>query len=261
MTRLSSTTYADHVDADTRRLGAVASAAPASTPVHTCEGWTLADLTWHVAEVQHFWSWVVGTQASSPDAYQEPVRPPDEALVPVLDEGRERLVALLRAADPTLACWSWSGDQTAGFVQRRQAHEALVHRVDAELAVGECGAVHPELAADGVAEVLETFLGDLPSWGTFVPGEPTLTLTASDVGRTWGCRFGRMVGTSPTSGQHHDLEALLVEDVVTPTATIAAPADVLDLWLWGRAPLEQLAVEGDRDVVERLRSLVAEAAQ
>ena len=126
---LSRSTYADHVDADALALGAVASAAPASTAVPTCEGWTLADLTWHV------------------------------------------------------------------------------------------------------------------------------------VGRTWGCRFGRMVGTSPTSGQHHDLEALRIEDVPTSMATLAGPAEVLDLWLWGRAPLGRVAVEGDRDVAARLRSLVAEAAQ
>ena len=50
--------------------------------------------------------------------------------------------------------WSWANDQTAGFSYRRQAHEALIHRLDAELAGGERTAIDARLAADGVGEVL-----------------------------------------------------------------------------------------------------------
>ena len=34
-----------------------------SAHVSACPGWRLADLVRHVAEVQHFWAWVVRTRA------------------------------------------------------------------------------------------------------------------------------------------------------------------------------------------------------
>ena len=45
-----------------------------TAPVPGCPGWRLADLVWHLAEVQHFWAWVVRTRAADPSTYVEPVR-------------------------------------------------------------------------------------------------------------------------------------------------------------------------------------------
>ena len=50
------------------------------------------------------------------------------------DEASSGLVAALRDADPADPAWTWSKEQTVGFILRRQAHEALIHRLDAELA-------------------------------------------------------------------------------------------------------------------------------
>ena len=44
-------------------------------------------------------------------------------------------------------------------------------------------------------------------------------------------------------------------------ATVSGPAWDLDLWLWGRGPLDGLTVTGDRAVVDRFRALVAEGTQ
>jgi hypothetical protein len=44
---------------------------------------------------------------------------------------------LAGAADPETV-WTWSQNRSVGFVRRRQAHEALIHRRDAELVVGWC---------------------------------------------------------------------------------------------------------------------------
>ena len=46
-----------------------------------CPDWTLADLVWHLAEVQHFWAWVVRTGAESPALYEEPARVADDELL------------------------------------------------------------------------------------------------------------------------------------------------------------------------------------
>ena len=70
------------------------------------------------------------------------------------DEASQALVAALREADPDDAAWTWSKDQTVGFILRRQAHEALIHRLDAELtATGHFSELEPALAADGVEKV------------------------------------------------------------------------------------------------------------
>ncbi|MGM3262735.1 maleylpyruvate isomerase N-terminal domain-containing protein, partial [Klebsiella pneumoniae] len=77
------------------------------------------------------------------------------------------LVAELRAADPAEPAWSWSADRTVGFTVRRQAHEALVHRLDAEQAAGAVTALDPALAADGVHEALAVMFGAEPPFGSW----------------------------------------------------------------------------------------------
>ena len=60
------------------------------TPVPGCPGWDLADLAWHLAEVQHFWGWLVGTRATSPAGYPEPVRPADDGFGATRSRGMGR---------------------------------------------------------------------------------------------------------------------------------------------------------------------------
>lgn len=62
--------------------------------------------------------------------------------------------------------WTWSNEQSSSFVLRRQAHEALIHRLDAELVVGDCSPIDPLLAVDGVDEALRLMYCDTPAWGT-----------------------------------------------------------------------------------------------
>ena len=71
------------------------------------------------------------------------------------------------------------------FVRRRQAHEALIHRLDAELVAGDPTPVDRDLASDGVDEVLTIVHGELPSWATFTPDGTVGTVETSDTDRTW----------------------------------------------------------------------------
>ena len=152
---------------------------------------------------------------------------------------------------------------------RRQAHEALVHRVDAEqtagLPVGDPGIA---LAVDGVDEMLGVMVSGLPPWATFAPDGQRVRLLATDAGREWVMAFGRFHGTSPSTGRVYDEEcAELVggapwegedQDV---TATVAGAAWDLELWLWGRGSLDGLARDGDQAAIDRLRAVVAESTQ
>lgn len=253
--------YVAHVAADTARLVSVARDADLAEPVPSCPDWKLADLVWHLTEVQGFWAAIVEGHLDDPGAVPERVRGPEEGLVDALGAAGERLTAALRAADPAAPCWTWSSDQTVGFVQRRQAHEALIHRIDAELTVGATPTGDPELAADGADEILTVMMGGVPDWAEFRDGTETALLTATDAGRSWSMAVGRMVGTSPTSGTSYDLPAIDLRPVPEPNVSISGPALALDRWLWGRGDLDALDVTGDGAVAALLREVAVDVTQ
>lgn len=74
------------------------------------------------------------------------------------------LAGVLAGLDPGGAAWTWmegAGESTVGAWARRMAHEALVHRVDAELTAGMAiSPVDVALPIDGVNEVLTWMAGD-----------------------------------------------------------------------------------------------------
>ena len=144
-----------YLDADFRRLRDVA-ADPAAT-VPTCPEWTVDDLRRHVATT-YLHKVETMRRGGSPDPW-----PPDldgEATTALLDRSyAELLDAFAARADTDRAPTWYDPDQTVGFWVRRMAHETVIHRVDAELAAGEpIAGIPADLAADGIDEVLETFL-------------------------------------------------------------------------------------------------------
>src|SRR3954451_9935660 len=76
--------------------------------VPSCPGWDLADLVWHLAEVQHFWAWVVRTRAQDPSGYPEPDRKPDAQLLASLAAASAELEAALDGAAPAEPVWTWA---------------------------------------------------------------------------------------------------------------------------------------------------------
>lgn len=245
------------------RFLAACSAAGPGRAVPACPGWDSGDLLWHLTEVQDFWGSVVGARPAGPDAIDKVVRPAGEALPDLFEDRSARMVAALAEADPYDECWSWdeTGGGSVAWVRRRQAHEAIVHRVDAEQAAGwDPAPIAPDVAADGVDECLRVQLGGIPSWATFRGGGGTVELVATDTGARWWLELGRMTGTSLSSGRHHDLSTLRVlEQLRDPSALVAAPAVDLYLWLWGRGDQSGLEVDGDEALVGSLRALAADA--
>lgn len=234
-----------------------------ATPVPTCGDWTLGDLVWHLAEVQDFWVFVIANRPDGPDSYVRPDRPPDDELADLLADRCDGLLDVLAQADPADTAWSWSVDQTVGFTLRRQTHEALIHHVDGLLAVGEpMPDVDAAVAADGVDELVGVMLTGIPEWADFAPAPDTVRVITTDEPGTWTLTFGRMTGTSPTSGTTYDIDAAeLVDDFDDPSTTISGRALDLDLWLWGRRDVSALTITGDPAGADRLRAQVAESTQ
>ncbi len=119
------------------------------------------------------------------DEVEPLARPSSDAELPaLLQRSTSRLVAALTGRDPDEPCWSWHEEgRHVGWVLRRQAHEALVHRADAELTAGrDVTPADPAVAADGVDEVLSVMVDGVPGWGVFTPDGATVSVVVDGPG-------------------------------------------------------------------------------
>lgn len=260
MDRLDAAAYVDHLRHESARFRAVLAARGPEVVIPSCPGWDTSDLLFHLARVQDFWATIVRTRPAPADRdAPDPARPSSyDGLLAYFDEAHAALVTELQDADPADEAWTWSAEQTVGFTLRRQAHEALIHRLDAELAAGTVTPLDPALAADGVREVLDVMFGAAPPWGEFHPLPHHLRVDCTDTGDATWMRLGTFTGTDPSTGQDVDEEDLrVVADPGTePDAVVAGRAGVLDAWLWRRGDDASIRVRGDRAVYDRFRRVV-----
>lgn len=255
--------YLDHLARESDRFADVLLAADPMRPVPSCPDWTTVDLFWHLTEVQWFWGSVVREQVSDPGQLTaaRPQRPSDlGSLGHLYATVSASLEDSLRSADPQTPVWTWSEDQTVGFVRRRQAHEALIHRIDAELATGTETDVDPALAADGVDEVLRVMHGAGEGDERVRRENGVVRIETTDTGTTWTVALARRTGTDPGSADPSGEPSLIVLDRPSageePDATVRGPAADLDCWLWGRLAADRVERAGDADVLSRLQAVV-----
>lgn len=235
------------------RFATVLRHSASDAPVPSCPDWTALDLVRHVVQVYAHKAAVLRAGKAVPDSDVEAA---DDA---TFSEALERhdavvvdLIDLLAELDPEAPAWTWmegAGESTVGAWARRMAHEALMHRVDAELTAGmEVSPVDDVLPIDGLNEVL-----------TWMAGDPDVV--ASDEAS---------VGSSGTVLFDYGNGAWLVElgdgrQLVTPTeagtradARISGSPLALDLLLWGRP---SPAIWSDAALVDRLRARIAKSTQ
>ncbi|MGR7002504.1 maleylpyruvate isomerase family mycothiol-dependent enzyme [Yinghuangia aomiensis] len=82
-----------------------------------------------------------------------------EGLPAWLSEGAERSARTIWEAGPDADAWTFGPVPHARFWARRMLHETLMHRVDAELALGIEPDVSAEAAVDGIDELLTILPG------------------------------------------------------------------------------------------------------
>lgn len=264
MTRLSHDAYLDHIRSESARFRAVLADCDPDARVPGCPDWSAADLLWHLATVQRWWAEVLGARPARPEEVEPPRPETYDALLAAYDEWSRALVDALEGADPREEAWNWSDDHTVGFILRRQAHEALIHRVDAEQAAGVPSELDAVLATDGVHEVLDVMYGACPPWGTWTPGDDSLVrVDTTDTREQFWLRFGVFSGTSPDSGTSYDGEedfhvVPAPEGDVEPDVVVDGPAAALDLWLWHRGDDAAVSVAGDEATLARFRAVVGQ---
>ncbi|WP_375423155.1 maleylpyruvate isomerase family mycothiol-dependent enzyme [uncultured Friedmanniella sp.] len=256
-----------HLGVESARFRAVLQDAAPDARVPTCPDWDVADLVWHLTEVQYFWAAVVRQQQTDLDRVdtENLTRPVKyRELLRLSDRCTRDLVAVLRRTPPGTPVWTWAEDQSAGFVLRRQAHEALIHRVDAECVTDERSGMDPTLAADGVDEALRVMFGGAPSWAELTVDEhAAVRVTCTDTGHAWHVSLARYAGTDEegTDQAGGTLQIALL-DPGTPTAAhVSAAAADLDCWLWGRPPPGEVNLSGDVAVLAGLREVVSAGVQ
>jgi uncharacterized protein (TIGR03083 family) len=257
MTRLTADGYLAHLRHESARFRQVMGATPAEAGVPACPDWTADDLLWHLAEVQWFWGTVINGRPAGPPS-EHPTRPGGrDALLDFFDDASSTLIAALATADPAEAAWSWADEQTVGFTYRRQAHEALIHRLDAEQAGGDVTPLPSDLAADGVAELMEVmFGGEPPAWASFTPSGSHTVIELTDTGERIRVATGLFEGTEPESGKNHDGPHLLVVDDGPADAVVSGTAADLNAWLWRRRDETGIAVDGDQGAYAEWRAAV-----
>jgi uncharacterized protein (TIGR03083 family) len=233
-----------------REGGALATAAESAGPdaaVPTCPGWQIRDLVRHVGGVQRWATTIVGEgRAEPPVAPLEKLAggwPADDDLVAWFRRGYTTLVRALSRSDRALRCWSFlPAPSPLAFWARRQAHETGMHRVDAQGAAGSITPFEPEIAADGIDELL---LGFGTRRYSFPDGARRLEVHAPDVARRWHMTLG------PESVTVHDTTNGWTSDC----AVQASASDVFML-LWNRIPYEGLELSGDPAVLDAWRTTV-----
>src|SRR5262245_42189336 len=168
-------------------LANAAEKAGASTAVPMCPGWCVRDLVRHQGEVHRWAAAIVHDRLSSPDV-PPPAWPDDDRLVPWFREGCAALVDVLEHADPAVDCFTFlPAPSPRSFWARRQAHETGIHRVDAESAVGSITPFAPEVAVDGIDELLFGFAMRSRS-RLRSPSPRSLVLRTGDADRSWVVR-------------------------------------------------------------------------
>ena len=222
-------------------------AADLTAPVPPCPKWTVWDLVRHLGVVYHWQRTHYVRGETSEPTHERTTAPEGEAVYDWFTGQHEAVVETLVGLDPDAPAWNWSVQPDNGhFWHRRMAHETAVHRWDAQSAAGLPQPVDAELAADGVAEVLEVFLPGGRRRGP-EDAEGVVRLLSTDTGDEWAVRL------RGTDLALLDTETLLDAGPGAQSAASGTASDLL-LALWGRVPFDVLQVEGDPRLLSALRT-------
>lgn len=245
---------------ETARFAHVLRGVDGKAPVPSCPGWDADDLLWHLSEVHLFWSAVVSSGATTDEQVEaieraKPLRPANRAeALELLRRATDELGTVLSSGDDVDRAWSWfPPDQTLGFTRRMQAHEATIHRVDAELTAGvEVSPIPTGVALDGIDHVLDVMWGWVPA-----AVEPTvlgvLELKPAGAasrlaelyrwsGSAWGQQF-----TDQIAGRR-------APEGAEPTASISGEPEQLDRLVWSRPAVTMR--EGAQEILDAFDELI-----
>lgn len=228
----------------------IAAAAPRGLhlPVPACPGWDVTEVLAHLAMVYDHKVMAMRLGRRPNEGEWVTDEPFGKTTLEWFGDEHAKLLAELVAHQPKDPAWSWwQPDQTVGFWYRRMALETVMHRVDVEAQFGPLTPIDPELATDGIDEVLTLMLGGEDEAAVEAPGTGRIEITAGDA--AWSIRL-EDTRTVVESGRRSSPDAVLSGD---PTE--------LFLYLWGRLPIDTLTQRGDESKIALMRQRLALATQ
>jgi uncharacterized protein (TIGR03083 family) len=230
----------DELEVQGRALASAAERAGPDAIVPTCPGWTVRDLLAHTAGVHDWAASFVRAEPGADPEQELPPAAPGEDVVARYRTAHAGLVAALRAAPGDLVTWTFlPAPSPLAFWARRQAHEAAIHRADAEAAAGSSATYPCEFGLDGIDELLLGFYAR--RGGRLRSERPHRVLVAPDDAPTsW------LVTIGPEGCRTESPGAATAAD-----CTLRGPASDLYLALWNRPATPR--VEGDPGVLELWR--------
>ncbi|MDQ1657967.1 MAG: hypothetical protein QOD41_3050 [Cryptosporangiaceae bacterium] len=198
-----------------------------SAPVEHCGDWDLRDLAGHLGR-ENLWAAAAVTEGHGD--YEAPPAPTDPAELAAWFRGTSEDLLAALGTDQDRPAWTLWPPCTTRFWRRRRCMETLVHRWDAEHALGIRSEIDPALAADGVAEVLDSMAPRQVALARLAAPAYGVRLAADDTADRWQWGPG------------------------DPVATAHAPSADLLLMLWQRIPPSDLRWSGDHEAALALLS-------
>ncbi len=232
-------TQLDHIRSDSDALLGVYRADP-TAEVPRCPGWNRTALLAHLGRTHE---WVRLQVERGPDErvrFGETAHAPDgDAMITWFEDGASALIAALASMDIALTWPTWAGPQPGTFYPRRMAQETAMHRRD-----GDPTPFDPELAVDGVNELLELF-APLAAGDKLADHPGSIHLHATDTDGEW------LVHLTPDGVRFEHGHA-------KGDVAVRGTASDLLLWGWNRVPVDdRFEVFGDASLLEVWRTAVS----
>jgi uncharacterized protein (TIGR03083 family) len=204
--------------------------------VPTCGDWLVSDLLGHIGRVYSY-----AAILTSERVVTTPTRRPDPPegvdLCDYVAAALDDLVEGLSSCDPDTPVWNWSDQpHVAAFWARRMTHESTVHRYDTQRAHGVAQPIDPDLAHDGMDELVDVLLPRVAERDGPTLPEATFCFTATDEG-TWAVHTG-------ASG------VARAEESASADVTVRGTASALQLATYNRVRWTSLEVEGDAGLLD-----------
>jgi hypothetical protein len=226
--------YQSRISEEARLLRAAVVAAGADAAVPTCPGWTALRLAQHLCRV---FDMVIATVRAA-DPHTPPARgeaaPAElDAALAGFDDRLATMLDLLASTDPATPAWNFTpiAPRTAAFWFRRHA----------QAAAGIEAPVDPDLAADGIDEVLTWWIQRNSGVWANSQASGTVLYHAADAGRAWTVRLvpGQFPQTTPDA-------------VTEPDGSVVGLADAVYRAAWGRP--SGAITTGDPTLIEVTRA-------
>ena len=204
--------------------------------------WSVGTVARHVAGTHHVVAEVVSGRPDADFGLFAQLTTPAKDSPEFVDWARAGTASLLEELSSVPAdeeCWSWyESGRSVGWWARRMALEAVVHRLDVDVALGRELSVASDVAADGIDEYLDVFVATSRA-ANDSPAGPTVSFECSDRSDRWwldlSSRGQRTLSREPSDA----------------SVRISGTAEQL-LWIvWGRVSASDAAgVELSGDVKE-----------